>query len=281
MHIPLGTPICLKAHTGNNLQNEFFWRNARCKNSNTEALEQIVLLKTHDGKIIIQSRWNNRNLQVRPSGECVFVNHNQDLWEKFDVECSDDGKVFFISCHTGMVLQCDENGIVRCANKNRESWESWSIIFPETTEMITEGHLLVPVAAAVAGAVLVPVAGLACAAMVPAAMSTFGTVVAGVGTMHASFAAGGVAATLQVASATLATTEAMAVGGAVGAAAGIFSRRGGGGENNESNPPGYESVVNAGVDETIPFVARDTDEVEEEENHGPDDSGSEPMGQPQ
>jgi hypothetical protein len=56
MEIPLNTPICLKAHTGNNLQNEFFWRTARCRNQNTLAWEQMVLLKTDDDKMIIQSR---------------------------------------------------------------------------------------------------------------------------------------------------------------------------------------------------------------------------------
>ncbi|TMW67199.1 hypothetical protein Poli38472_012315 [Pythium oligandrum] len=62
-----------------------------------------------------------------------------------------------------------------------------------------------------AGAVLA--VGLGAAALVPTAMSTFGVVVAGVGTMHA---AGGVAATLQVAASALLSGTAIASGGAVG-----------------------------------------------------------------
>lgn len=225
MYIPINTPICLKAHTGNNLQNEFFWKCARCNNGNTGAWEQVILLQTHDGKIIIQSRWNNRNLQVRESGERVFENHNQELREKFDVECRDDGSIFFVSCHTGNTLQCDENGIVRCANQNRESWEAWKIIDPETTEMMTSDQLFVPIAAAAAGLILVPVIACTTRALVPAATSTFGTVTPGVGTMHASLAVGGVAATLQVASAALATAEAAAVGGMVGGALGMMATK--------------------------------------------------------
>ena len=49
------------------------------ENQNTEAWEQLILLKTDDDKIIIQSRWNNRNLQVQESGKCVFANHNKGL----------------------------------------------------------------------------------------------------------------------------------------------------------------------------------------------------------
>jgi hypothetical protein len=55
MDIPLNTPICLKARTGNHLQNEFIWRNGRCNNQNTEAWEQMELIQTADNKIIIQS----------------------------------------------------------------------------------------------------------------------------------------------------------------------------------------------------------------------------------
>lgn len=54
------------------------------------------------------------------------------------------------------------------------------------------------VAAGSAAAVAVQAAA---GAAVPAAMSTFGTVVAGVGTVHAPAAAGGIAALLQMAAA--------------------------------------------------------------------------------
>ncbi len=69
----------------------------------------------------------------------------------------------------------------------------------------------------VAGAVALPVVGVGAGALVPWAMSTFGTVISGVGTIHA---AGGVAATLQATSAALVTTKAAAIGAAIGAAFG-------------------------------------------------------------
>jgi hypothetical protein len=159
MDIPLNTPICLKAHTGNNLQNEFFWRNGRCNNQNTEAWEQMMLIKTEDEKIIIQSRWNGRNLQVQESGQCVFANHNQELWEKFEMESDKDGKVYFISCHTGNVMQCNEDGFAWCVNKNRQDWEAWTIILPENTSMMTSGQLRT-ISLTVTGAAVCPVVGL-------------------------------------------------------------------------------------------------------------------------
>jgi hypothetical protein len=215
--------VCLKSHCGNNLQNEFFWGNARCSNQNTDAWEQMVLLQTVDGKITIQSRWNNKNLQVQPCGKCVFANTNQELWEKFDMTQNDDGKVFFRSCHTGKFLQCNADRLVMCTNETPSDWEAWHIIYPHSTDMLTSKQLRDRTIAAsfVVGGALLPIAGgLAATSLVPIAMAEFGTVVAGVGTIHASFAAGGVAATLQVASATLLTGEAVAVSGAVSGALG-------------------------------------------------------------
>jgi hypothetical protein len=55
-NIHYGVPICLKGHTGDMLQNEYFWRNGRCKNANTEAWEQLIMHKTYDGNVVIQSR---------------------------------------------------------------------------------------------------------------------------------------------------------------------------------------------------------------------------------
>lgn len=222
--IPLGVPICLKSHTGNNLQNEFIWRNGRCNNQNTQAWEQMVLLKTDDDKIIIQSRWNNHNLQVQESGLCVFANQNQDLWEKFDVEMDEKGYIYFKSCHTGNVMQCDGEGFARCVNKNRLASEAWEIINPKTRIMMTSEQLRI-VALTAAGVVTVPIIGLTCKASVPAAMSAFGTVVVGVGTLHASAAAGGVAAILQMTAATCLTAPAIIAGALSEAALGAMSRQ--------------------------------------------------------
>ncbi|TMW62251.1 hypothetical protein Poli38472_009744 [Pythium oligandrum] len=86
-------------------------------------------------------------------------------------------------------------------------------------DKIPEGYGKI-VAGAAIGAAALPLAGVAAGALVPAAMSTFGTVVPGVGTLHA---AGGVAATLQWASATLYTASAVGVGGAAGAGSGAVA----------------------------------------------------------
>jgi hypothetical protein len=152
----------------------------------------------------------------------------------------------------------------------------WTIVFPDEEDRTRRadglhiGGLHIPqtplrIAAGVAvGVAAVPLMSMAAAAMVPAAMSTFGTVVAGVGTMHASFAAGGVAATLQVGSVALATTEAVAAGGALGGAAmGAASFLGRG--SKKSNPEN-------GNDDTT-HIEDDTDAQEEEEDEDHDLNG--------
>ena len=68
------------------------------------------------------------------------------------------------------------------------------------------------------GAVLFPILGLAAGAMVPLAMSTFGTVVAGVGTFHAPFLAA-----LQASSAALVSGGGAVAGGIAGATVGGLS----------------------------------------------------------
>ena len=65
-------------------------------------------------------------------------------------------------------------------------------------------------------AVTLPLLGCCAGACVPGAMSTFGTVVPGVGTFHAPLAAVGVAASLQAASVALISVRAAAVGAAMG-----------------------------------------------------------------
>ena len=59
-------------------------------------------------------------------------------------------------------------------------------------------------------------AGLVAWATFPVAMTTFGTVVSGVGTLHASLAAGGVAAALQASSSALLSVKAAAIGASLG-----------------------------------------------------------------
>lgn len=201
--VPLNTPVCLKAHTGNNLQNEFVWRNAKCNNRNTLAWEQMMILQLENGKFIIQSRWNGRNLQVQPDGKCVFANHNKLLWEQFDILAYKNGRFLFVSCHTKKLLQCDLNYSVKCVNSVSKigDWEAWTVVFPNSSEMMTSDQLqwiLIGGAILAAGVVVI---GVISWALVPFAMSTFGVMTAA-GTVHASFAAGGLAATLQVTAST-------------------------------------------------------------------------------
>lgn len=76
----------------------------------------------------------------------------------------------------------------------------------------------------VGGAVLVPVVGLTAGVLVAPAMATFGTVVAGVGTIHAPLAAGGVAAILQATSVSLISTTGAVVGGLTGGLISVFKK---------------------------------------------------------
>ena len=94
----------------------------------------------------------------------------------------------------------------------------WKKIVSGLKKMFTDPKLRI-VTLTVLGAAFCPLLGLTAGALVPVAMSTFGTVVAGVGTFHAPFVAGGCAAILQVASASLLTISSAAWGGAVGAIA--------------------------------------------------------------
>lgn len=212
------------------MQNELFSRDARCNNRNLEAWEQLIFLKSKDNKLIIQSRWDGRNLQVQPNGRCVFANRNQLLWEKFEIESDNVGRVYFTSCHTGNVMTCNINNSAWCHGKRHGPEEAWTIVFPPNSKIITAGQVNI-VGFAAAGAFLSPVLGLAAGALVPTAMATFGTVVKGVGTLHAPLVAGGCAAILQHASATLLTAKAVAVGAASGSVIGALA-------NTPTNPNG-------------------------------------------
>jgi len=195
-------------------------------NTNTLASEQLILHKTEDDKIIIQSRWNNHNLQVREDGSCYFTNQNQELWGKFDVESNEAGKIYFISCHTRRVLQCNEHGNIHASNENRAEWKLFTVILlvdPDhsmmTADQLHRGVLRGALTAGlvVGGARLVPFLGLAAGALLPVAMSTFGA--AGVGTSHAPLAAGGCAAILQVSSAAMLSGGGVAAGAVLGGVA--------------------------------------------------------------
>ena len=163
-----------------------------------------MILKLSNGKFVIQSRWNGRNLQVQPDGRCVFANHNKLLWEQFDILADGNGRFLFVSCYTKKLLQCYQNYTVWCANsmEKRGNWEAWSILFPDSTSMMTSEQLrsiLIGGAIFTAGVTLIGIISLA---LVPLAMSTFGELTVA-GTIHVSLAQGGIAAMLQSTSSTL------------------------------------------------------------------------------
>jgi hypothetical protein len=70
--VPLNTPICLRSYTGKIMQNAvsrlpFGLDEAFCRNQNLLEMEQMLIIPTADGKFVIQSKLNGKNLQVKPS----------------------------------------------------------------------------------------------------------------------------------------------------------------------------------------------------------------------
>jgi hypothetical protein len=96
------------------------------------------------------------------------------------------------------------------------------IVYPQKTAMLTSEGLIKIATGGVVGLAVLPCIGVAAAALVPASMATFGTVVAGVGTIHAPLSALGVSAILQASAVGLVTPAAALVGGAVGALQSLF-----------------------------------------------------------
>jgi len=223
--IPFDSIISLQAHTGNNLQN--CNREPRClADKKKDSGEKLRIVRTDDGKVVIQSVLDGNNLQVQPSGRCIFANKNMLLWEKFDVEADSSGNfIHFISCHTGNVLQCNEySGIVSCSNKNRLSWETWKIIILpiNTADSLStrKSKSTASTIAAVTGGTAGAVAGAsACSATI-----------SGLGFTSTGIAAGSTAAAMMSAEA-IAAGGGVAAGGAVATlqSIGVLGIFGGGG----------------------------------------------------
>jgi hypothetical protein len=85
---------------------------------------------------------------------------------------------------------------------------------------MTSKELKIIAAATTSGALLFPMIGVIAGASVPIAMSTFGTIVAGVGTIHTPLASLGCAAILQSVSASLVSTTGVITGALTGAITG-------------------------------------------------------------
>jgi hypothetical protein len=178
--------------------------------------ENLVLVETEVNVIYIISVDRARTLTRLPCGRCVFNDESDEQPESFRVEVF-PAFLCLKSNRTNFLLQF-RRGNFFCSNNNHE--DAGTIVFPKDSAT----HPLVwCIGAGVVGAAMAPALGLGAAALVPVAMSTFGEVVAGVGTIHASLAAGGVAAMLQSSSAALLTTNAAAGGAAIGVALGLIS----------------------------------------------------------
>ena len=125
---------------------------------------------------------------------------------------------FYIVCTgTGNVLRCNQEGFVICDNSEVTEELEWTAVIPDDTNTITSNGIIAISICTVVDASLLPVTGLVCQGLVPTAMSTFGTVVSGVGTFHAPLSGCGAASILQSTSAALLSTSGLA-GGVVGGA---------------------------------------------------------------
>ena len=211
VHIPLNQPIPLHTYT----------RERNVERNNEARSEDVMLKEVEPNMVHIKSKDGARALRVLPDGRCVFEEEDHEKVEVFEVVEIEDIKYLRSTNRNCILSYHNENyGRFYCLNMDREA--------PTTIVFQNENHihpLVWCAAAGVLGAALLPALGLGAAALVPTAMSTFGTVVSGVGTMHASLAAGGVAATLQASSAALITTEAAAIGATIGTALGFITRK--------------------------------------------------------
>jgi hypothetical protein len=238
----LNTPVYLQAQNGRLLQREVHSERACCASAITGDYKVMELLPGELNTVMIRSVYNDQNLQVEQSGDCTFPNNVQKMSTVFMTLPADPehrNKVYLVDCLTKIVLECDSKGYVQCIDEDLHERKIWTII-PSETSPVATSYLSTPVvvlACAAAGVAAVPALGLTAGALVPTAMSTFGTVVPGVGTIHASLAAGGVAATLQASSAAFASTTAATVGGVVGATIGAVFRR-----NNAENPNNLDNL---------------------------------------
>ncbi|GMF21694.1 unnamed protein product [Phytophthora fragariaefolia] len=133
--IPFDVPIILQSlRKHKNLQNPVGTKMARCLADNRDVYEQVVLRHITDDKVAIQSARNDRFLQVRTNGDCVFDSTRLDDRDLFTMETDVACSIYFVSCFTGNVLQCNDDHSARCENQNRLDWEAWSIVEPRTTD---------------------------------------------------------------------------------------------------------------------------------------------------
>ncbi|KAG3201237.1 hypothetical protein PC128_g4089 [Phytophthora cactorum] len=112
--IPFDVPVILHSiRKHKNLQNAVGTKEARCLEDNV--YEQLVLRHVDDNTVVIQSACNNRYLQDRTNGHCVFGSIRIRDQSLFTIEANSTSSLFFMPCFTGNVLQCDNELVVNAS----------------------------------------------------------------------------------------------------------------------------------------------------------------------
>ncbi|OWZ01986.1 hypothetical protein PHMEG_00026534 [Phytophthora megakarya] len=129
--IPFGVPVIIQSvRTNKNLQNPVGTTKARCLVDNRDSYEEMVLHRQPNNKVAIESQRNNRFLEVRTNGACVFESREITERSLFVLETNSICSLFFVSSYMGNVLHCNDQHVARCANQLRELWEEWRIVEP-------------------------------------------------------------------------------------------------------------------------------------------------------
>ncbi|OWZ20114.1 hypothetical protein PHMEG_0005523 [Phytophthora megakarya] len=144
--IPFDVAVILYSTEGNNLRNPVGSKKASCLAENNDVYEQLVLRRIND-KVAIQSARNDRFLQVRANGDCVFDAKEVSEQNLFTLESNSTGALIFISCFNGNALGCDDENLVKCASKDGEEEdgeEAWIIVEPAIrgAQLTSQHHVL-------------------------------------------------------------------------------------------------------------------------------------------
>jgi len=118
---PLSTPVLIKSHRGQNLQDD----NGNVKlTTNAQSWEMWTIVDDCDGKVLLRS---HRGQQLQDHQGTVKTSPATEDWEEWILVSAGDGK-FFIKGHFGEYLQ-DSYGNVGMSG-NTGSWEEWSFVQP-------------------------------------------------------------------------------------------------------------------------------------------------------
>ena len=115
-----GTPVLIKSHRGENLQDN---NGNLYLTTNAGSWEKWTLVSAGDDKVFIKSH-RDKNLQDN-KGNLNTLTTEAGFWEKWAMVSAGDDKVF-IRSHRGENLQ-DDNGNLKLTT-NAGSWEKWSFV---------------------------------------------------------------------------------------------------------------------------------------------------------